>query len=267
MCYSYVKLLVLLYADDTIVLSNTAAGLQKALEDLYNYCAKWKLQVNSSKIKVIIFSKRKPKTPPVFRYNEILENVFDFKYLGVYFKSNGNFNKCKIHITESASKVMFALLSKGRVLQLPVDIMLEMFNKTVLPIMLYGCEVWGFGKNDMLDTVFLKFYKYLLGLKSCTPNCMIYSELGCYPVSVTIQIRIISYWLKLTSSSGNRICRKLYDLLFTCTWRAVSNPSGLLVSVRYWNVMVLGISGSSKESTATWKQQETIYKKKTSGSI
>ena len=49
----------------------------------------------------------------------------------------------------------------------------------------------------------------------CTPNCMIYGELGCYPVSVTIQMRIISYWLKLTSSSGNRICRKLYDLLFT----------------------------------------------------
>ena len=38
-CNSYVKLLVLLYADDTIVLSNTAAGLQKALEDLCNYSA------------------------------------------------------------------------------------------------------------------------------------------------------------------------------------------------------------------------------------
>ena len=99
-CNSYVKLLVLLYADDTIVLSNTAAGLQKALEDLYNYCTKWKLQVNSSKTKVIIFSKRKPKTPPVFTYNnEVLENVFDFKYLGVYFKSNANFSKCKMHIS------------------------------------------------------------------------------------------------------------------------------------------------------------------------
>ena len=90
---------------------------------------------------------------------------------------------------------MFALLSKGRVLQLPVDIMLEMFNKTVLPIMLYSCEVWGVGKNDMLDTVFLKFCRFLLGLKSCTSSCMVYGELGCYPVSLTIQIGIISYML------------------------------------------------------------------------
>ena len=50
----------------------------------------------------------------------------------MYFKSNANFSKCKMHIKETASKAMFALLSKGRVLQLPVDIMLEMFNKTVL---------------------------------------------------------------------------------------------------------------------------------------
>ena len=60
----------------------------------------------------------------------------------------------KCTLKETVSKAMFALLSKGRVLQLPVDIMLEMFDKTVVPIMLYGCEVWVFGKNDMLDTVF-----------------------------------------------------------------------------------------------------------------
>ena len=59
-----------------------------------------------------------------------------------------------MHIKETASKAMFALLSKGRVFQLPVDIML---CATVLPIMLYGSEVWGFGKNNMLDTVVLKF--------------------------------------------------------------------------------------------------------------
>ena len=158
---------------------------------------------------------------------------------------------------ETASKAMFALLSKGRVLQLPVDIMLEMFNKTVLPIMLYGCEVWGFGKNDMLDTVFLKFCKYLLGLKSCTPNCMVYGELGCYPVSVTIQIRIISYWLKLTSSSGNKICRKLYDLLFAMHMEGSFQSEWLTCTCPYTILERNGL-GNIWESTATWKQQEMI---------
>ena len=48
-------------------------------------------------------------------------------------------------------------------------------------------------KMICLDTVFLKFCKFLLGLKSCASSCTVYGELGCYPVTLTIQIRIISY--------------------------------------------------------------------------
>ena len=210
---NYVKLLVLLYADDTILLSNSAAGLQKALNDLNQYCKEWKLKVNGSKTKVMIFSKRPAINKPVFEYdNAQLDIVDEFKYLGVVFQRNGNFHKCKVHLKEQATKASFALLSKGRRLQLPVDIMMEMFDKTVLPILLYGCEVWGYGNNTILDVVQLKFSKYLLGLKSSTPNCMVYGELGCYPVSLSIKLRMISYWLKLCSavdtklSNGFMIC-------------------------------------------------------------
>jgi len=52
MSNNYMKLMVLLYADDTILLSNSAAGLQKALNDLSKYCKEWKLKVNGSKTKL-----------------------------------------------------------------------------------------------------------------------------------------------------------------------------------------------------------------------
>ena len=104
---------------------------------------------------------------------------------------------------------MFALLSKG-VLNLPVDIMLKLFDKTVLPIMLYGCEIWGFDNNQ---SVFLKFCKYPLGLKSSTLNCMVYGETGCYPIFIHIKVRLIVYWLKLCSSDERKICKKLYNVL------------------------------------------------------
>jgi hypothetical protein len=44
----------------------------------------------------------------------------------------------------------------------------------IKPILLYGCEVWGFGKNEVLERVHLKFCKILLNLKSSTPNYMVY---------------------------------------------------------------------------------------------
>ena len=49
-----------------------------------------------------------------------------------------------------------------------------MFEKTVKPILLYGCEVIGMGNINILEQVQLKFLKYILNLKKSTPNCMVY---------------------------------------------------------------------------------------------
>jgi len=55
----FVKLFSLLYADDTIILSETEADMQYALAIFEKYCHHWKLKVNLQKSKVIIFCKRK----------------------------------------------------------------------------------------------------------------------------------------------------------------------------------------------------------------
>ena len=54
----FVKLFSLLYADDTIILSDTEADMQYALTIFEKYCHHWKLTVNLQKTKVIIFCKR-----------------------------------------------------------------------------------------------------------------------------------------------------------------------------------------------------------------
>ena len=43
-----------MYADDLILVSNTALGLQNKLDILYDYCNKWKLNGNLSKSNVMI---------------------------------------------------------------------------------------------------------------------------------------------------------------------------------------------------------------------
>ena len=55
--YIYFKLLVLLYADDTVIMSEASNGLQFALNVYKDYCKQWKLTVNINKSKVVIFSK------------------------------------------------------------------------------------------------------------------------------------------------------------------------------------------------------------------
>lgn len=46
---TYLKLVVLMYADDTIVLCDSEEGMKEALLALYNYCEDWKLKLNCDK--------------------------------------------------------------------------------------------------------------------------------------------------------------------------------------------------------------------------
>ena len=51
------KVLLLLYADDIVLFGNTSEELQKSLDVLEEYCDRWRLTVNTSKTKILIFRK------------------------------------------------------------------------------------------------------------------------------------------------------------------------------------------------------------------
>ena len=53
-----------MYADDLIMLSDSPTGLQNYLDRLKNYTEQWKLEINLSKTKIMIFQRsgRTPKT-------------------------------------------------------------------------------------------------------------------------------------------------------------------------------------------------------------
>jgi hypothetical protein len=52
---------------------------------------------------------------------------------------------------------MYEVLKMGRLYKLSVKIQLDLFDKMIKPILLYGCEVWGFGKNEVLERVHFTF--------------------------------------------------------------------------------------------------------------
>ena len=51
------KLFVLLYADDTVIMAESREDLQARLNIFGEYCQKWKLKVNVEKTKIFIFSR------------------------------------------------------------------------------------------------------------------------------------------------------------------------------------------------------------------
>ena len=72
---------------------------------------------------------------------------------------------------------MYEVLKIGRMHKLSIKCLLDLFDKMIKPILLYGCEVWGFSDNDILEKIHLKYCKILLNLKTSTLSYMVYGEL------------------------------------------------------------------------------------------
>ena len=209
----YLDLLALFYADDTILMSENASGLQQALDELFIYCKEWKLTVNQDKTKIIsILNEKNSKmlNPKFFYDGKELEIVNEFNYLGVLLTQKGITNESVNARILPAQRTMFATLSKSKSIQLPIDLTLDLFNKTVSPCALYGAEVFGFNDCTKLETLQLKFLKYALKLKISTSTNMVYGETGFFPLEILIKIRMVSFWVSLITGSHDKIVFKLY---------------------------------------------------------
>ena len=79
------KIFMLLYADDIVLFSNSPEELQEGLNLLSNYCKRWKLKINISKTKVMVFRRggMLPRNLVFYYEGEPLEIVSKFKYLGI----------------------------------------------------------------------------------------------------------------------------------------------------------------------------------------
>ena len=145
----FLNIFLLLYADDTVIFSDNELDMQQALNVFEKYCSEWKLTVNTAKTKILIFDQGRKKSDLKFTLiNKEIEIVKEYKYLGILLGQSGSFLATKKHIAEQASKAMFSLLRKIKCLSLPFDIQIDLFNKIVKPVLLCGCEIWGYGNFD-----------------------------------------------------------------------------------------------------------------------
>ena len=125
----FFKLFVLLYVDDTVILAENNRDLQMALDSVHEYYTTYKLTVNISKTKNIIFSRGKVRRFPTFKYgHHIIEVVSDYIYLGVKMNYNNHFAKAMKKQLDQGRKAQFSMLVKARNIDLPIYIQCKLFE-------------------------------------------------------------------------------------------------------------------------------------------
>ena len=206
----------LMYADDLILLASSPNGLQSKLDILDKYCNDWCLNVNLSKTKVMVFNKPGKKLSGNFSiHNKCIECVQQYKYLGVYFCNSGSFTMAQNELYKKALKACSKLQREITSKYHNVNINLHLFDHTIAPILLYGCEIWGcfnplaskFKDKDVTmnkifnklkcETLHIKFCKSILGVQKKSSNFAVLSELGRFPLYYQIIKTMLNYWFRL----------------------------------------------------------------------
>jgi hypothetical protein len=111
----YIKLFVIMYANDTALVAKSASNLQNRLNLFQEYCINWKLKVNIDKTKIMISFKGTLPINIHFKYGDKeFEIVKDFLYLGIKFSRSGSFSNAKKELVNMGTKAIYELLKRGR---------------------------------------------------------------------------------------------------------------------------------------------------------
>ena len=100
-----------------------------------------------------------------FRINDTeLINTNIYEYLGILFDSSGNFSSARTNMNERGQKALFKLKSAVDRSFMSTSIAINLFDKTVKPVCLYGAEILGnfsiskhLSAADLIEKMYSKF--------------------------------------------------------------------------------------------------------------
>ena len=90
-----------------------------------------------------------------------------------------------------------------------------MFDTLVVPIILHGCEVWGWQTHALVECLQLRCLKLVLHLRKSTPNCMVYGETGLFELYLLVSKRAILYWYKCVTGCGMKWSDHMYCMMYS----------------------------------------------------
>src|SRR3569623_1322897 len=92
----------------------------------------------------LVFNRRKCN-PDLTLDGDLLEVVPNFKYLGIWFTSNGSWKFHKQTVLAKARRRAYVMLGFGVTSLLSVKTCVNLWETLVRPVLEYGAEVWGGG--------------------------------------------------------------------------------------------------------------------------
>ena len=192
----------LLWADDLLIMSRSATGLQNAIKKNHDFYQTIGLEINEKKTKVLVFNGQGRKLANFVFYigHAEIEVVDTYQYLGLKLKSSGSMQHAVGELFDKANRAWFSianvLYSHKR---LPVAKGFQLFDSLIRPIASFSCEAWLPGilpkasfssKNSLLkswenlkcEILNQKLCRMLLSVHKRSSRLAVLCELSRYPM-------------------------------------------------------------------------------------
>ena len=203
------------YADDLIIYSQDIDTLQRKVNTVFDICNKIGLNINTAKTFWTVFhrsSKVKGLKDIYVGNNKIVYEPTP-KYLGVTISDKLCF---KDHIKARSIKANRAfsvcINFRRRYPSIRFPLLLTVYERIVIPSLLYGSEICGWVLADELDHNFYLHMKRYFALPNQVSKNALYWSIGILPLHYCIWEKCYKFWIELLRLSSDRLEKSCYSL-------------------------------------------------------
>ena len=207
--YGNEKIPSLLLVDDVAILSETKEEMLQMLNELELFRKKCKLGLSKKKSKIMIINKKRSDINTDWKMGDMqIDPVANYTYLGEQIDQNNSLNP---HINAKFGKVQGIVnsikhLTKEQVfVKTRTTVILDLYEKCLIPTILYGCETWSLNNTQMkkLEDMQHKSLCSLLKIPISTPKAALLGETGAQYMETRIHMRQLNYVHKILTQLNN----------------------------------------------------------------
>ena len=194
----------LMLMDDTIILATSREKMMEKLQLLDQYCIENGMRVNAAKTKLMVINGRPLDKVPFVLSNFVVRECSEYVYLGSLFTADGRTDSSlRAHLESKNKHLNKLLIFFATNYDAPFSVKKKVLEACFMSCILYGCEAWLNVPLKMVEAMYMKAVKALLGVRITTPNDLCLVEAGLRPLSGIVKSRQKKFFSKMLEARSN----------------------------------------------------------------
>ena len=162
------------------------------------------MRVNAAKTKLMVINGRPLDKVPFVLSNFVVGECSEYVYLGSLFTADGRTDSSlRAHLESKNKHLNKLLIFFATNYDAPFSVKKKVLEACFMSCILYGCEAWLNVPLKMVEAMYMKAVKALLGVRITTPNDLCLVEAGLRPLSGIVKSRQKKFFSKMLEARSD----------------------------------------------------------------